>query len=466
MTDRPNILLIHSDQHRYDCLGVNGHAVVQTPNLDRLAADGINFTHAFTPNPVCSPARACLQTGAWATTHGCVTIPGTEAFRSADPALPVLTGLLSDADYRIAHIGKFHAEIAGSPTDHGAEAFVPVKPAYKRWRTDQGLSSAPTDCGWYGQTDPHITAEQSPLAWQADRTLELIETYAQGQRPWFVRWDPSEPHLPNLVPEPYASMYNEFDLPPWPSFPDRLTHKPEVQRRTRQRWGVDAWSWDDWLPVVRRYLGEITLLDAQVGRLLDRLDVLGLADRTVVVYTTDHGDMCGGHGMMDKHYVMYDDVMRVPLMLRWPGRVAAGTREDFVIHELDLAATFLDAAGIEAPVSFVGRSLLQPPSAEGGRQTAFAQYQGTHQGLYSQRMLRDRQFKYIYNPTSIDELYDLDVDPGEITNLADDPTYTDRLRNLRVQMAEQMQHIGDRLSSPLFDWGRADLPKGHPARPD
>lgn len=451
---KPNILLIHSDQHRWDCVGANGHPFLKTPHLDSLAREGVNFVHAFTPNPVCSPARACLQTGAWATRHKVVTIPGTEAFQRADPSLPVLTDLLAEAGYRIGHVGKFHQEVSGSPTDHGAEEYVPTH-AYRKWREEQGLPPQTRENGWFGETDPHITPEQSPLAWQAAEVLRLMETFHGSGKPFFVRWDPTEPHLPNIVPEPYASMYPKEQIPPWASFPDPLHQKPDVQRRTRERWGVDQYAWEDWQPIVQRYLGEITLLDAQVGRLLEGLQRFGVDDNTLIIYSTDHGDMCGGHGMMDKHFVMYDDIMRVPLLLRWKGVLPAGaTEEAFVSHEIDIARTVLAAAGIPAPESFVGRDLVA--EAQGKlpepRTDIFAQYQGTHQGLYSQRMLRDRRWKYIYNPVSRDELYDLETDPGELKNRADDPDCAEVLQQMRTRMGEWMASIKDPLSPPLYSW--------------
>lgn len=456
---RPNVLLIHSDQHRWDCLGVHGHPFLRTPNLDRLAAGGVDFTHAFTPNPVCSPARACLQTGAWATTHRCVTIPGTEAFQSADPALPVLTQLLADAGYRVAHVGKFHSEVRGGPTDHGAVEYVPGG-RYKRWREVLGLPPQPRTQGWFGETDPHVTPEQSALAWQAGEVVRLLEEsvseVAETGRPFFVRWDPVEPHLPNVVPEPYASMYPPATIPPWPGFPDPLQGKPDAQRRTRERWGVDQWTWDDWSQVVGRYLGEVSLLDAQVGRLLDTLERLGVAENTLVVYTPDHGDMCGSHGMMDKHFVMYDDILRVPLLLRWPGVLPAGAVCDaFVSQELDVARTLLAVAGVEAPPSFVGRDLVAEATGRADsppRPDIFSQYQGTHQGLYSLRALRDRRWKYVFHPVSRDELYDLDADPGELVNRADDPACADVLRRMRERMGEWMREIRDPLSPPLYSW--------------
>ncbi|MEL7237493.1 MAG: sulfatase-like hydrolase/transferase, partial [Planctomycetota bacterium] len=387
-----NILLIHSDQHRFDCLGVNGHPQLKTPNLDRLAREGTNFTHAFTPNPVCSPARACLQTGAWATTHRVLTITSAPAYQPASPELPVLTKLLANADYRVAHVGKFHGEVAGGPTDHGAETYVPAG-GYRQWRQEQGLPPVPATNGWFGETDPHITPEQSALHWQCDQTLKLLDDFGStaNDRPFFLRWDPPEPHLPNVVPEPYAGMISPELIEPWPGFPDDLAGKPHVQKKSRVRWGTDDWDWAKWQSVVARYFGEIMLLDHQVGRLLDKLDELGLADSTLVVYTTDHGDMCGSHGMMDKHYNLYDDIMRVPLIARLPGKLKAGaTCDRFVAHEMDMAKTFLDVAGIDAPESFIGRDLIDEADGVGeGRPDIFGQYHGTHQGLYSERMLRD-----------------------------------------------------------------------------
>lgn len=460
---RPNILLIHSDQHRYDCLGCHGHPVVQTPHLDRLATQGVSFSHAFTPNPVCSPERACLLTGAWATAHGCVTIPGTEAYRPADPALPVMTQLLADAGYSVGHVGKFHGETADPPQTYGVDTFIDMLD-YRPWRMERGLPPRPSRHGWYGEIDEHITPDTSKLAWEAGRVIDLLDRYAADDSPFFLRWDPLEPHLPNIVPEPFASMYAIDAIEPWPSFPDPLRHKPPVQRRTRERWGTDTWKWKDWAPIVQRYLGEITLMDAQIGRVLDRLDALGLSQDTIVVYTTDHGDMCGAHGMMDKHYVMYDDILRVPLLISGPRIDAASDACDaMIIHALDLPLTFLRAADIEPPSSFVGIDLIDAIKGKQAREDVFSQYQGTHQGLYSQRMLRDRRWKYVYNPVCFDELYDLDTDHSELNNLIDDPDQAKQLQIMQTRMAQWMSEINDPLSAPTYVWDRERLPSDHPA---
>jgi arylsulfatase A-like enzyme len=451
-----HVLLIHCDQHRYDCLGHHDATRVRTPNLDRLAREGVDYKHAFTPNPICSPARACLQTGAWSTTHGVLSIVGTEVYRPARPDLPVLTQLLADADYRVGHVGKFHGEVSGGPTDHGAETFISAG-EYRRWREQTGLPPRPNDGGLLGGIDPHITPEQHTLHWQCDRVLDLLTDYAgtASDRPFFLRWDPPEPHLPNVIPQEMADWYPPQDIAPWPSFADPLENKPAVQRRTRVRWGVDGWTWAQWQPIVSRYLAEIELLDRQVGRLLDALDRHGLADDTLVVFTTDHGDLCGGHGMVDKHFMMYDDVLRVPMTIRLPGVLPAGVvSEDFVSQELDVARTILTVAGVEAPDSFAGRDLIADATglSTNPRPDMFAQYQGTHQGLYSERMVRDRRWKYVYNPVSFDELYDLDHDPGELRNLVDDPACAGELRRLRERCGAWMKDVNDPLSPPLWTW--------------
>lgn len=234
----------------------------------------------------------------------------------------------------------------------------------------------------------------------------------------------SEPHLPNVVPEPYQSRYPPAAISPWPSFPDPLAGKPYIQGQQRRSWGVDGWDWEQWAPIVSRYLGEISLLDAQIGRLLDALDRLAIADETLVIYTTNHGDLCGGHGMIDKHFVMYDDVARVPLCMRWPGRIVPGSRCDaFVAHSVDLAVTFCELAGVAVPATFQGQCLL--PLLDGRtdneRQDIFATYHGSQFGLYSQRMVRDRRWKYVWNATAEAELYALHADPAELRHLASEP---------------------------------------------
>ena len=446
MTRPLNFLLIHSDQHRFDCLGVNGHAFLQTPHLDKLAAEGVNFTRAFCPVPVCTPARNSLLFGQWPTQHLAIANGDTEAPRPAREGLTSWSELLAGAGYQMGYVGKWGLDPRNGPTAYGFQDYVPEQD-YAAWRAGQGLVPPPQAQGFFGETDQNIDAGQTRLAWGASRASDLLTRYAEADQPFFLRWDPSEPHLPNVVPQPYASLYPPAQIPPWPGYPDPLRGKPYAQAQQRRTWAVDGWTWEDWAPLVGRYLGEITLLDAQIGRLLSHLDALGLAENTVVIYTTDHGDMCGSHGMIDKHMVMYDDVVHVPLIVHRPGQAAPATCDAFVSGALDLAPTFCDLAGVPTPETFVGQSLL--PLLDGAkgsdRDCIFSMYHGSQFGLYSQRMVRDTRWKYIWNATAEDELYDLAHDPGEIINLAAAPECRDELRRLRCRLVEWMEALRDPL---------------------
>ncbi|MEZ4679452.1 MAG: sulfatase-like hydrolase/transferase [Caldilineaceae bacterium] len=296
-------------------------------------------------------------------------------------------------------------------------------------------------------------------------TIQLLQHAAQQEQPFFLRWDPSEPHLPNVVPEPYASMYPPAMIPPWPNFVDELAGKPYIHRQQRRTWGIDDWTWAEWAPIVGRYLGEITLLDSQIGRVLATLEELGLAENTLVIYSADHGDLCGSHGMIDKHYVMYEELVRVPLIIRWPSQVAGGQTVDaFVSSEIDLAATICDCAACAIPTTFAGQSTLplisnrQSHAADWSpRQDIFTTYYGNQFGLYSQRMVRDEQWKYVWNATAEDELYDTIADPGELQNLATKPEWQSERLRLRQRIVRWMQETNDQL---LNYWTKRVLDNG------
>jgi arylsulfatase A-like enzyme len=258
---RPNILLIQSDQHRYDCLGLeataaleaaaaaNGHPLVRTPHLDRLAGEGANFARAYCPIPVCVPARASLIHGVWPSRHRVIANWGTEApYPGRDQerpgsALPTYTETLRAAGYALAHVGKWQVHPEKGPEAYGFDAHVSAAD-YAAWRAGRGLPPRPHRGGWFGEPDPGIGPEDTRLAWGADRVIERLEAYAMRsarsgsarEAPFYVQWDTNEPHLPWVLPEPYFTMYNPADIPPWPSFPDPLTGKPYIQAQQRRTW--------------------------------------------------------------------------------------------------------------------------------------------------------------------------------------------------------------------------------------
>ena len=227
-------------------------------------------------------------------------------------------------------------------------------------------------------------------------------------------------------------------------------NKPYALRKLRNVWGLCDLQDEDIREMIRLYYAEISLLDYEIGRIMQKLEELHLAENTVVIYTTDHGDMCGSHGFVDKHYNMYDDITHVPLLLRCPGG-SKGQNDMFVHHTIDLAYTILQLAGIEIPSTFHGASLL----ADNGRAFAVSAYHGAQFGLFSQRMLRQRRYKYVYNATDIDELYDLQNDPWELENLIFQPEHRERIAQMRRDLYMFLLESGDPLMVSM--WPREEL---------
>jgi arylsulfatase A-like enzyme len=455
-----NLLLIHSDQHRYDCIRAHGLRELDTPNLDRLCAEGTRFTRAYATIPICTPARASLLTGAWPHRHGSFCIPTSELNRAARRELPTFFTELKNAGYRSGWVGKYHRELEADepgPAD-GVDSFHPLW-HYQKERLARGLSPIPNAHGLFGDEDSVSPADFSPLAWQADRVIDLLEQ--TSDRPFVIRWDPPEPHLPCNPVREFARRYRAEDIPPWQSFPDPQHGKPAAQKRQKRIWGLENWTWEDWQPVVRLYYGVITELDHHLGRILDTLDRLGLANDTLVIYSTDHGDYCGGHGQMDKHFNMYDDVTRVPLILRLPGRVPARhSCPAFASNEIDIARTLLESAGLAAPPSFIGENLIDMANGAAPRDVITSQYFGTESGAYSMRMIRDDRYKFVYHPVGdLHEFYDLEDDPGERTNRIDDSALSRDIVRLKARLWDEMKVQGDPLANA---WTRVELHKDPP----
>jgi arylsulfatase A-like enzyme len=215
-------------------------------------------------------------------------------------------------------------------------------------------------------------------------------------------------------------------------------------------WNLESYGWKEWAPIVAHYYALISQVDDAIGRVLRALDASGEADNTIVIFTSDHGDMCGSHRMMDKHCVMYDDIVHVPLIVRWPGRVAPGSVcGQFVCNMLDLAPSIPEMTNspVAPEASFHGRSLLpllDGKTPEDWPQEVVSTYNGQQFGLYIQRMIRTREWKYIWNPTDVDELYHLESDPYELHNRIADPQVAGLLSELRKKLREVLIQQGDR----------------------
>lgn len=459
MGTKPNVLFILSDQHRYDCIGYSRDYPVKTPNLDRLAAEGAAFTNAFTPIPLCCPARQSLLHGRRPESFESFWNADLVPNRELEPSAYTWPRELRESGYRTGYVGKWHVNREYAPTAYGFDDYVGEQ-MYRDYRKARYPDTAFTN-GFFGETDPAELAD-TRTHWLADQAVRLLESYAADGRPWHLRLDFPEPHLPC---QPHASFLARYDsecIPQWRSFSESFRNKPYIQQQQLLNWGLEHYAWSDWEPIVRRYYAIITQLDAAIGLVLDALARLGLEQDTIVVYSADHGDMCGGHRMMDKHYILYDDVVKVPLIVKYPGRIPAGTKIGRLVYNLlDLPPTLLEYAGLSPHPFFHGKSLaslLAGESPEGWRSEVVSTYNGQQFGLYNQRMIRGTRWKYIWNMTDIDELYDLQADPNELNNVIGETRNEGVIAELRLKLYEELKLHQDPFLK--FDWMKRQLTEG------
>lgn len=490
--DRPNVLLVLTDQERYDASAA-GEPPVATETMDRLSSEGMRFSQAFTPISICSSARASLLTGQFPHGHGMLNnCHEDDAIRRELPdGIPTFSERLEENGYDCTYTGKWHVGRERTPETYGFRYLGgsdvhhdDIDEAFREYRADRGEPVGEVDLEdeLYTGRDPRdpsegtFVAATTPIdvedtrAWfLAERTIDALEAHADGEGSddgsarFFHRADFYGPHHPYVVPEPYASMYDPAEIEPPDSYAETFDGKPRVHENYLHYRGVAGFDWELWAEAVAKYWGFVTLIDDQLERILEALETLGLAEGTAVVHASDHGDFVGGHRQFNKGPLMYDDTYRIPLQVRWPDVVEPGSHCDAPVHLHDLAATFLEMADAPVPDSFDARSLV--PVLEAGDDaasdtvgvddvdgewpdSAFAQYHGDEFGLYSQRMVRTDRYKYVYNGPDIDELYDLESDPAELQNLIDHPEYKDVRREMRGRLIEWMRETDD----PNQEW--------------
>ncbi len=463
----PNILFLFADQHRFDAVGCNGAPVVETPALDALAAQGMRFSHAFTPTSLCSPARASLLTGLYAHNHGLLANMGN--FNGVfDRQLLDCTGysqLLHQRGYEVHHVGKWHLPGARHPEHWSFRSFADDAD-YDREKSDLGLQpdrarevqrlewggNAPF-CGRARLPGAHLQE-----AWAADKTNALLAEQATREKPFMIFTSFFGPHFPYSVPAPYDTLYDPHSVPRWTNFDETFVGKPLIQQKEMLRWNASHLTWPDWQRVIAHYWGYCTFIDDQIQRILAQLRSLGLANDTVVMYASDHGDMVGSHRLFNKGMYMYDETYRIPLIVHWPGVTPAGTVCDAFVSLVDLMPTLLAMGDAEVPGSVDGRSLipfLQGKTPADWPDDIYAEFHGYEPALFSQRMVRTRSWKYVYNPGAEDELYDMESDPGELRNLAADLGYRHVLRRMKERLVVWLHRTRD-------DIGTEDSWKGTP----
>ena len=451
---RPNILFICTDQQRYDALGCYGNPYIQTPTIDRLADEGVLFEQCYVQSPVCAPSRASLVTGQYVGNHG-LWANGVPLA----PHQPIVSRALADSGYDCGMIGKMHLAACfegrteprlddGYGTYHWAHDPSHGSPEndYHRWLRErhpdvynQARESGPRVRHQPGGFDT-VPTEAHYSRWVSERTVEFLDRKRDDDEPFFLWVNFYDPHHPFVAPQEYLERYDPDALPDPVGTPETLATKPPIQREaSAASYAGHARGYADHTPrelreIIAAYYAMVTLIDDEVQRILERLEALALADDTMVIFTSDHGEMLGDHQLLLKGPMLYDPAVRVPLIMRWPGRLPAGERRSELVQWIDLTSTFTDIAGIDPLPTAQGTSLL--PLARGdedaeARGWALCQYRNSghpYDPPVHMTMLRAGDHKLIVQhgpPASArerdGELYDLSRDPDELVNLWNDP---------------------------------------------
>ena len=440
----PNILWICVDQQRWDCLGYANRYPVKTPNIDRLAKGGVNLTNSYCPIPVCCPSRQSMLSGKRSEKIGALWNYNQKIYTGMLPA---------DSDswarqvhdilgYHTGWVGPWEGGYNATPASMGYDVYVP-RSEITRPMAQKHPECVPTN-GFWGQVYD-MDKQYAPTHQTSAHVMHLMEEWQDGH-PWLIQMDFTEPHLPCTPVREFADMYDPATIPQWGAFEDLYENKPYIQRQQLLNWNTEDKDWEFFAPVVARYYAQITQVDHAIGQVIDWLEDHGKLDDTVIIYTSDHGDYCGDRRQMDKHYNMYEEIVRIPHVWHCPARFAQGlTSKAFNTNALDIPVTILELLGLPVPEYMVGKSLLPVLTGQSDvlRDAVMVTYNGQQFGLYSQRMLRMGNIKYTWNLTDIDELYDLESDPYELHNLIADPMYAEVLQRMRHRLLAELQAEDD-----------------------
>jgi arylsulfatase A-like enzyme len=478
-SERPNILLICTDQQRYDTLGAYGNEYVRTPNLDRLAADGVLFENCYVQNPVCGPSRASLMTSRYPHAHGLwangVQLPDHEQ---------LFTKALAETGYDCGLVGKLHLSACKNGRleprlDDGFRVFRwahdpypgSSENQYHRW-----LKTAFPDL--YGKAlEPggpgfdSLPTEAHYSHWIGNETIDFLRSSRDRTKPFCFVANFFDPHHGFGAPPEYLDRYQADELPRPVTRAGELDSKPPVltdaskESYAGNARGYLSYDEQELQQIKAAYWAMVTLIDDEVGRILAALEEEGLADKTIVVFTSDHGEMLGDHQLMLKGPMMYDCAVRVPLIMRWPGQLPAGQRRSELVQWIDLAPTLLDAAGAPPLPRGQGASLLPLARDDQDADTrgwALCEYRNSghpYETAVHTTMLRTGRWKIVvyHGRPSTDrertgELYDLTADPQELVNLWDDADHSQERLQLQEMLLDVLVATEDRTQPRLDDF--------------
>lgn len=425
--DRPNIIFILNDDHRWDALGCAGNSIIQTPEMDRLAKSGVRFSHAFITTPICAASRASFFTGQYERQHGYTFQQPPIAESLVNDSYPAV---LRKSGYQTGFVGKFGVKIPKGASDKMFDYYRPTGLPYQKKDRD------------------HLTKRNADLAIDFIRTADAGTPFCLSLSFWAPHAEDSNPA--QFVPKPeLEALYQDDTVPAAPLSENAFFEAlPDFQKQSlnRVRW---AWRFDNpekYQEMVKGYYRMISGIDQAIGRIRKELDARGLADNTVIIVTGDNGYFLGERGFAGK-WTMHDVSLRVPLIVYDPrnsdeqkGVVSA----DLVIN-LDVPTTILDYADAKIPETYQGKSLR--PNVQQGvaldRELVFTEHLWNRKDIPRTEAIRTERWKYIryLDHPEFEELYDLQNDASEMTNLAKSEEYLDLLKELQAKCTSEAERI-------------------------
>lgn len=465
MSQRPNILWYCTDQQRFDTIGALGNPHVRTPTLDALVKSGVAFERAYCQSPICTPSRSSFMTGMYPARLR-NTRNGNESFPEHPP---VITKLIAESGYDCGLVGKFHLQSSGKRTEprlddgfsfwkfsHAPRDDWPEGHDYADWVRAKG-----GDLDALRESADRVPTELHQTTWCTEMALEFLDRERDG--PWLLNLNPYDPHPPFIPPKSYAEQFDPADMPG----PHFRPSDPETQAKLADCDFQDEVRSPEEHDAKRKqadYYAMIAQIDDQFARILRRLEETGELENTVIVFTSDHGETLGDHGLMYKGCRFYEGLVRVPLIFSCPARFRQNLRSEALVELLDLTATLLDLAEAPQPEYQQGRSLLPilageaPP--ERHRDFVRCEYfdaldphftggSGTFGTMY-----RDESHKLsVYHGKGVGELYDLDADPWEHENLWDSAEHAELKHRLLAESFDAhvllTTDVGSRRIAPM-----------------
>ena len=436
--NQPNIIFLIQDQMQKQVLDNDSPCIL--PNLHALIDDSVEVERAYSCNAICSPSRASLLTGTLPHVHGMVdcthTVPTYRA--EYDYSLDTLTNALSDSGYDVSYYGKWHIERSHELERFGISTYQTERqiPSFKVTMEESVKLSNPgyatkLVCGIFGDDATHT--EEYYIYNQA---ISQIERSRKGDKPFCTFISTYAPHDPYVVPREIYELYSKSDIILADSFDDPMTDKPAIYRRMRS--ALNPLSKEDFIKARRCYYSYCTLVDQQIGRLVQYLKENGLYNNTLIICMADHGDLQSAHGLMMKSVEPFEEVYHIPMVFKLPGNKMAGQKRDFYMSTTEIASTVLEIAGAR-PLKGknIGDSMV--PRLLGhitDKHYAFAEFFGQRYS-YTQRIIWRDNMKYVFNAFDEDELYDLEKDPHELKNVQAFPEYS----GIKCSLCEEMWNI-------------------------